>query len=129
MATTTTRPSEPSAARVTNPCCSRWRSSLLASGATMPARRASTETRCGPTNTNEEEHMGRLDERVAVITGGGEGIGKGIARRFAEEGARVLIAEVDEERGRTTADELAASTGAETLFVRTDVGRKEDNVA
>jgi NAD(P)-dependent dehydrogenase (short-subunit alcohol dehydrogenase family) len=73
--------------------------------------------------------MGRLDQRVAVITGGGEGIGKGIARRFAEEGARLVIAEVDEARGRTTADELASSTGAETLFVRTDVRRKEDNIA
>ena len=73
--------------------------------------------------------MGRLDQRVAVITGGGEGIGKGIARRFAEEGARVLIAEIDEDRGRTTAEELTASTGAETLFVRTDVGRKADNEA
>jgi len=73
--------------------------------------------------------MGRLDERVAVITGGGEGIGKGIARRFAEEGARVVIAEIDEERGRTTADELTSSTGAETLFIRTDVGRKSDNEA
>ncbi len=73
--------------------------------------------------------MGRLDQRVAVITGGGEGIGKGIARRFAEEGARVVIAEIDEERGRTTADELTSSTGAETLFIRTDVGRKSDNEA
>ena len=73
--------------------------------------------------------MGRLDQRVAVITGGGEGIGKGIARRFAEEGARVVIAEINEDRGRTTADELASSTGAETLFVRTDVGRKDDNEA
>src|SRR6476661_10643684 len=73
--------------------------------------------------------MGRLDQRVAVITGGGEGIGKGIARRFAEEGARLVIAEIDEDRGRTTADELTSSTGAETLFIRTDVGRKSDNEA
>ena len=52
--------------------------------------------------------MGRLDGRVAVITGGGDGIGAGIARRFAEEGARVLIAELNENNGRATADELAA---------------------
>jgi NAD(P)-dependent dehydrogenase (short-subunit alcohol dehydrogenase family) len=73
--------------------------------------------------------MGRLDDRVAVVTGGGDGIGAGIARRFAEEGARVVIAELNEERGRATADEIAANTGAETLFVCTDVRRKEDNVA
>ena len=58
--------------------------------------------------------MGRLDSRVAVITGGGDGIGAGIAQRFAEEGARVVIAEMNEERGRATADEIASSTGAET---------------
>src|SRR5262245_4687306 len=73
--------------------------------------------------------MGRLDQRVAVITGGGEGIGKGIARRFAEEGARLVIAELDESRGRTTAEELTANIGAETLFIRTDVRRKEDNIS
>ncbi|MSZ15020.1 MAG: SDR family NAD(P)-dependent oxidoreductase, partial [Actinobacteria bacterium] len=37
----------------------------------------------------------RLLDRVAVITGAGDGIGKGIARRFAQEGARVVIAEID----------------------------------
>jgi NAD(P)-dependent dehydrogenase (short-subunit alcohol dehydrogenase family) len=73
--------------------------------------------------------MGRLDTRVAVITGAGDGIGAAIARRYAEEGARVLIAELNEERGKATADELASSTGAEVLFVRTDVRRKEDNIA
>ncbi|HEX4531025.1 MAG TPA: SDR family NAD(P)-dependent oxidoreductase, partial [Acidimicrobiia bacterium] len=73
--------------------------------------------------------MGRLDERVAVITGAGDGIGAGIARRFAEEGARVLVAEMNEAKGRATADELASTIGAETRFVHTDVRRKQDNAA
>lgn len=72
--------------------------------------------------------MGRLDNRVAVITGAGDGIGAAIARRYAEEGARVVIAELNEERGGATAERIAAETGAETLFVRTDVRHKEDNI-
>jgi NAD(P)-dependent dehydrogenase (short-subunit alcohol dehydrogenase family) len=63
--------------------------------------------------------LGRLDGRVAVVTGGGDGIGAGIARRFAEEGARVVIAEMDEDRGRATAEELGSDTGVEARFVRT----------
>jgi NAD(P)-dependent dehydrogenase (short-subunit alcohol dehydrogenase family) len=73
--------------------------------------------------------MGRLDERVAVITGAGDGIGAGIARCFAEEGARVLVADMNAAKGRATADELASTTGAETRFVHTDVRRKQDNAA
>src|ERR1700677_1321615 len=73
--------------------------------------------------------MGRLEGRVAVVTGGGDGIGAGIVRRFAEEGAHVVIAEMNEDRGRGTAEEVASATGTETLFVHTDVRRQEDNAA
>ncbi|MEO1794732.1 MAG: SDR family NAD(P)-dependent oxidoreductase, partial [Pseudomonadota bacterium] len=49
---------------------------------------------------------GRLHERVAVITGGASGIGKGIAARFAAEDARVIIADVDGAAAEETAAEL-----------------------
>jgi NAD(P)-dependent dehydrogenase (short-subunit alcohol dehydrogenase family) len=73
--------------------------------------------------------MGRLQDRVAVITGAGDGIGEAIARRFALEGAKVVIAEMNEERGRIVTDELAAAYGGNAAFVRTDVRRKGDNAA
>jgi NAD(P)-dependent dehydrogenase (short-subunit alcohol dehydrogenase family) len=61
--------------------------------------------------------MGELTGRVAVVTGAGDGIGRGIARRFAAEGARVLVAELNEETGAA----VAAEIGENARFVRTDV--------
>jgi NAD(P)-dependent dehydrogenase (short-subunit alcohol dehydrogenase family) len=66
---------------------------------------------------------------VAVITGAGDGIGRGTARRFAAEGAKVLVAELDESKGRATAEELTGEFGVEARFVRTDVREKADNLA
>ncbi|MCU1380179.1 MAG: short-chain dehydrogenase, partial [Acidimicrobiales bacterium] len=67
--------------------------------------------------------MGLLDGRVAVITGAGQGIGKGIARRFVREGAKVVVAEFNEQTGPAAVDELT-ELGGEGLFVRTDVTDK-----
>lgn len=50
--------------------------------------------------------MDRLQSKVALVTGGANGIGAGIVRRFVDEGARVLIADVDEDVGTTLAKEL-----------------------
>jgi NAD(P)-dependent dehydrogenase (short-subunit alcohol dehydrogenase family) len=65
----------------------------------------------------------RLQGRVAVITGAGQGIGKGIARRFAREGCNVVVAEFNDDTGPGAAAELAP-LGGEGLFVRTDVTDK-----
>jgi NAD(P)-dependent dehydrogenase (short-subunit alcohol dehydrogenase family) len=67
-----------------------------------------------------------LIDRVAVVTGGGGGIGAATARLFAEHGADVVIADIDKDRAERTADEIRASGGA-ALAVGTDV-READQV-
>ncbi len=64
----------------------------------------------------------RLSGKVAVVTGAGSGFGEGIARRFAAEGAKVVIADIDETAGQAVADSL----GTSALFVHTDVTRGDD---
>jgi len=64
--------------------------------------------------------MGRLDGRVAIVTGAGFGIGRGIARRFAREGAAVTVAELNIPAGERTAGEVG-ELGGRGLFVPTDV--------
>jgi len=61
--------------------------------------------------------MGKLDGKVAIVTGGGTGIGKGIARAFATEGARVVIAS----RSEQTLNEVAKELGDQVLAVPTDL--------
>jgi NAD(P)-dependent dehydrogenase (short-subunit alcohol dehydrogenase family) len=70
------------------------------------------------------ERGGRLAGRVAVVTGGGLGIGRAVVRRFAAEGARVLIAELDPTAGQEAADEVRAA-GGQARFLRTDVTDRE----
>ncbi len=68
-----------------------------------------------------------LDERVAVVTGGGGGIGAATSRLFADHGARVVIADIDEDRAHRTAGEITAAGGA-ALGIAADV-RDERQVA
>jgi NAD(P)-dependent dehydrogenase (short-subunit alcohol dehydrogenase family) len=71
--------------------------------------------------------VGRLDGKVAVVTGGARGIGRGISRRFAREGARVLVSDVVEDEGEVVAGELAGlGGGGEGRFQKTDVTRRDE---
>ena len=62
----------------------------------------------------------RLKEKIAIVTGGGQGIGAAIAQAFCEAGARVVIADVNRETGKAVADALSAE-GHSAAFVLTDV--------
>ncbi len=67
----------------------------------------------------------RLAGRAALITGAADGVGHGMARRFAREGAAVLVADFDTERGAEVAEELVG-LGARAVFQRCDVMQKDD---
>jgi 3-hydroxybutyrate dehydrogenase len=69
----------------------------------------------------------RLEGKVAIITGAASGIGRGMAQRFAAEGAKVVIADLEQAKPEAAAAELAAATGGQLLGIVTDV-TSEDSV-
>lgn len=69
--------------------------------------------------------MKRLNQQVAIVTGAGRGIGKAVASHYAREGAKVVVAELDEQRGEQLVQALT-STGVEALFVKTDINQIAD---
>jgi len=64
----------------------------------------------------------RLKDKVAIVTGGGSGFGEAMARRFAAEGAKIVVNDIDIANGARVADAITAAGGA-ARFVRADVAR------
>jgi NAD(P)-dependent dehydrogenase (short-subunit alcohol dehydrogenase family) len=68
---------------------------------------------------------GELDGKVAIVTGGSSGIGLGTVKRFLAEGARVVVADIDLDRGQA----VVADLGEQAAFAHTDVGQPDQVVA
>lgn len=67
----------------------------------------------------------KLQNKVAIITGAGSGIGKSTALIFAKEGAKVVVANRREDKGQNTVDEIKKQ-GGEAMFIKTDVSNWDD---
>lgn len=68
-----------------------------------------------------------IKDKVALVTGSARGIGRAIAEKIAEEGAKIVISDVNEEQAKATADEIAKAYGVETLALAHDVSSMESS--
>ncbi|HEY0775523.1 MAG TPA: SDR family NAD(P)-dependent oxidoreductase, partial [Nocardioidaceae bacterium] len=65
--------------------------------------------------------MGKLDDKIAIVTGAGQGIGKAIAEKLASEGATVVVTDINESTAKETADAI----GGGAVGMQTDVTSRE----
>lgn len=70
--------------------------------------------------------MKTLENKAAIVTGGGSGIGKAICLLYAAEGAKIIVSDVDEEGGNATVAAIK-DKGGNALFVKADVSKEADN--
>jgi len=71
--------------------------------------------------------MGRLDGKVALITGGARGLGKAFCHALADEGAKVVVADILEEEAQKTAKEILAKGGISSVL-RVDIASEQDTL-
>jgi len=69
--------------------------------------------------------MNRLTNKVAIVSGAANGIGRAISEMFAEEGARVLVTDIDEEAAEAVAVEIS-KFGGQTASCRVDIGNRKE---
>src|SRR5207249_12241465 len=120
--TTSSSSAPPSRRRATRQCCrARSRASVRCGPERLPGRLALARRRAV-----RDRHLVygkarmRLEDTVAIITGAGQGIGEAYARRFAKEGARVVVADVNAEKGAAVARDIGQ------VFERVDVSSEDD---
>ena len=70
--------------------------------------------------------MKSLDKKVAIVTGGGSGIGRAIAVLYATEGAKIIVSDIDEKGGNETV-ELVKAKGTEAIFIKADSSKAADS--
>jgi NAD(P)-dependent dehydrogenase (short-subunit alcohol dehydrogenase family) len=72
--------------------------------------------------------MKLLENKIAIITGAGSGIGKAAAELFAKEGAKVVVSDISEANGNSAVEEIKKN-GGEAFYIKADSSKPEDNVA